>query len=51
MWEFPGGQWLGLSAIIAKVRGSVPGRGTKVLQAVQCFTLYSTIFIIKNNKM
>ena len=28
-------QWLGLGAFIAKVLGSIPGRGTKILQAVR----------------
>ena len=28
-------QWLGLRAFTAKGPGSVPGRGTKILQAVQ----------------
>ena len=29
-------QWLGLCAFITEGLGSVPGWGTKILQAVQC---------------
>ena len=31
--EFPGVQWLGLCAFTAEGPGSIPGRGTKILQA------------------
>ena len=29
-------QWLGLRAFTVEGVGSIPGRGTKILQAVQC---------------
>ena len=29
-------QWLGMHAFTAEGTGSVPGQGTKILQAVQC---------------
>ena len=29
-------QWLGLSALTAEGLGSIPGRGTKIPQAVRC---------------
>ena len=29
-------QWLGLHAFTAEGLGSIPGQGTKILQAVQC---------------
>ena len=29
-------QWLGLGAFTAMVPGSIPGRGTKILQAAWC---------------
>ena len=32
-WEFPGVQWLGLGTFMAGALGSIPGRGTKILQA------------------
>ena len=35
-WEFPDGQWLGLGAFTAMVPGSIPGQGTKILQAAWC---------------
>ena len=34
--EFPGVQWLGLCAFTAEGPGSIPGRGTKILQATWC---------------
>ena len=34
-WEFPGFQWLGLGTLTARVLGSIPGWGTKVLQATR----------------
>ena len=33
-WEFPGGQWLGLHALIAKGPGSIPCWGTKIPQEI-----------------
>ena len=35
-WEFPDSQWLGLSALTAGAPGSIPGWGTKILQAAWC---------------
>ena len=29
-------QWLGLHTVTAEGMGSIPGQGTKILQAVQC---------------
>ena len=29
-------QWLGLHAFTAEGEGSIPGQGTKILQAMQC---------------
>ena len=35
LWEFPGGPGLGLCTSSAGAQGSIPGQGTKILQAVQ----------------
>ena len=34
--EFPGGPWLGLQSFTAEGPGSVPGVGTRILQAACC---------------
>ena len=34
-WKFSGHQWLGLWAFTAKGQGSIPDKGTKILQAEQ----------------
>ena len=35
LWEFPGGWWLGLCTFTAEGPGSIPGQGTKILQAAR----------------
>ena len=36
MWEFPGVQWLEFHTFTAEGSSVIPGRGTKIPQAVQC---------------
>ena len=45
--------WLGLCTLIAEVLGSIPGQGTKTIQAVQCAPLtapHKKILLIKKNQ-
>ena len=34
--EFPAAQWLGLALSLSRSPGSIPGQGTKILQATRC---------------
>ena len=36
MWEFHGVQWLEFHTFTAEGSSVIPGRGTKIPQAVQC---------------
>ena len=38
-------QWLGLGPLTARGPGSIPGRGTKILQATQCGQYTLIIYI------
>ena len=35
-WEFPGGKVVRICVLTAKGLGSIPGRGTKIPQAMWC---------------
>ena len=46
--------WLGLCTLIAEVLGSIPGQGTKTIQAVQCAPLtapHKKILLIKKKSV
>ena len=42
-------QWLGLSTFTAVAWGSIPGQGTKILQAAQCCTPQFISIVLTNN--